>query len=377
MPEISPTVRKRMVIDRIDIFNFKNIPESRLEFSPGVNCLLGSNGMGKSNLLEAIHFLCIARPMSSLPESGLIRHGEDMMSVNAAFTMDNASLEKVSVSIVKGKGKTLKRNGKDYGRIADHIGRFPIVSVTPADSDLVKGSAQERRRMTDMVISQANASYLSNLMRYNRSLESRNNMLRSGVRDPLLYESVEAIMAESAAVINQERQIWIDTIAPMVAANYSEIAGGDERLSISYSSALNAQSMAELFERNRAKDAALGFTSSGIHRDDIEARLNGYNLKNYGSQGQVKTFTIALRLAIFNFIRRSGGETPLLLLDDIFDKLDSSRVSRIMQLVSRDSEFGQIFITDTNREHLDETLAGLTGPKQLIEVESGCFSLIS
>ena len=363
-----------MVINNIDILNFKNIPETLTEFSVGVNCLLGRNGMGKSNLLEAIHFLCMARPMSSMPESGLIRHGEDLMSVHGAFTMDNSSLEKVSIGIVKGKGKTLKRNGKEYDRISSHIGRFPVVSVTPSDSELVKGPGQERRRMTDMVISQADAAYLNHLMRYNRSLESRNSMLRAGVTDPILFESVEAIMEETAEYIHAKRKEWISEISPAVARNYSETAASDEEITVAYRSVLNDMSMAETLKANRVKDTSLGYTSAGIHRDDIEARLNGFSLKNYGSQGQVKTFTIALRLAIFHFLKQTGGETPILLLDDIFDKLDSSRVTRIMQLVSRSNDFGQIFITDTNREHLDETLAGLSGEKKLIVVENGKFT---
>lgn len=363
-----------MVIERLDILNFKNIPEALLEFSAGVNCLLGSNGMGKSNLLEAIHFVCMARPMSSLPESGLIRHGEDLMSVQSSFVMDSGGSEKVNIGIVRGKGKSLKRNGKEYDRISHHIGAFPVVSVTPADSELASGPAQERRRMTDMVISQANARYLSELIRYNRSLESRNSMLRAGVKDPLLYESVETVMNDAAAFIHLCRKEWVEKVAPVVARNYSEIAGSDEQVEITYKSSLNELSMSELLEANRSKDTALGFTSAGIHRDDIVASLNGYPIRNYGSQGQVKTYTIALKLAIFHYLKQTGSETPLLLLDDIFDKLDSSRVARIMKLVSRSQEFGQIFITDTNREHLDDTLANLSGAKRLILVADGRFT---
>lgn len=377
MPATSPMARRKMVIKRADIVNFKNIPEATIEFSEGVNCLLGRNGMGKSNLLEALHFVCMARPMSSLPESSLVRHGEDLMSVKASFIMDNGSSESVSIGIVKGKGKSLKRNGKEYDRITRHIGVFPIVSVTPADSELVTGGAQERRRMTDMVISQANASYLSHLVRYNRSLENRNRMLKAGMNDPLLFESVESVMDEAAAEISAERRRWVEETEPVVARNYAEIAGSGETLTMNYKSSLNKASMREVFAANRAKDAALGFTSAGIHRDDITAELNGYPLRGFGSQGQVKTFTIALRLAVYDYLKRTGGETPLLLLDDIFDKLDSARVGRIMQLVSRSEAFGQIFISDTNREHLDETLASLSGPKQLIAVENGGFSLIN
>lgn len=362
-----------MVIENIDIVNFKNISEASLNFSSGVNCLLGSNGMGKSNLLEAIHFLCLARPMSSAPESTLLRHGQDIMSVAGRFAMDNGTSEKINIGIVRGKGKTLKRNGKEYDRISQHIGRFPIVSVTPRDNELIIGPGEERRRLMDMVISQADASYLSRLIRYNKALDSRNRMLRAGVKDMLLYESVEAIMAETAAGVADARREWVKSINPVIASYYAEIAGNDERVNVEYKSVLNSSPMTEEFDRNRGKDIALGYTSSGVHRDDLVSTLDGYSLKRVGSQGQIKTFTIALRLAIFDYLKQTGGVTPLLLLDDIFDKLDSRRVGRIMKLVSHTAGFGQIFITDTNREHLDETLAHLAGEKQLLEVVYGSY----
>lgn len=375
MPATWPTERSKMVIERVDILDFKNICETRLEFSEGVNCLLGRNGMGKSNLLEALHFVCMARPMTSLPDAGMIRHGENTASVQAAFRMDNGSAEKVTIAVTRGKGKSLRRNGKEYPRLSDHIGRFPIVSVTPADAELVGGTAQERRRMADMVLSQANPAYLTQLIRYNKALQTRNSMLKAGVADPLLYESVETLMAECAAAIHGWRSEWVEQIKGEIADNYRFIAATDGELTIEYQSSLNDAGMEEIFARNRKRDMMLGHTSAGIHRDDIVPVLDGFSLKSFGSQGQVKTFTIALKLAIFNYLKAIGGETPLLLLDDIFDKLDSSRVGRIMELVSRSDAFGQIFITDTNREHLDETLASLSGPKQLIMVEDGVFNV--
>lgn len=185
-----------MRLEQIDILDFKNIREARLEFSPGVNCLLGLNGMGKSNLLEAIHFLSMARPMQSMPESALIRHGEPALMVKGMYVMDSGAEETVSCGIIRGKGKTLRRNDKEYDRISEHIGRFPVVSVIPGDSELVSGGGEQRRRLLDMVISQSDPSYLSRLIRYNKSLESRNKMLRAGVNDRVLYEAVEAGLAE-------------------------------------------------------------------------------------------------------------------------------------------------------------------------------------
>ncbi|MCM1153531.1 MAG: DNA replication and repair protein RecF [Muribaculum sp.] len=363
-----------MILGRIEIVNFKNIEEATLDFPAGVNCILGDNGMGKSNLLEAIHFLCLARPMSPMPESALLRHGTDLLSVRGDFVTDTGSDENVRIGIVRGKGKSLRRNGKEYDRISRHIGAFPIVSVTPRDSEIVSGSGEARRRLMDMVISQADPAYLSQLMRYNRSLESRNRMLRAGVKDPILYESVECGMAEAAAAVHKARQQWTERLAPCVSRYYSEIAGSDEKAGISYRSVLNETSLPEVLSRTRGKDTALGFTSQGIHRDDLSTSLSDYSMRRLGSQGQVKTFTLALRLAIFDYLRQTGGMTPILLLDDIFDKLDSGRVGRIMHLVSSAANFRQIFITDTNRQHLDEILSYIEGERRLFGAVNGKFT---
>lgn len=365
-----------MILKDIDILNFKNIASASLEFSPGVNCLLGMNGMGKSNLLEAIHFISMARPMTPIPDSALIRHGEELLLVKGTFHTETGGDDTISCGFSKGKGKSLKRNGKEYRKISEHIGRYPIVSVTPADSQLVSGPGEDRRKLMDMVISQANADYLAHLIRYSRSLESRNKMLRAGVRDALLFESVEAGMEEAAAEIHKTRKEWVKTIAPKVEQTYARLSGGKEKTEITYRSQLDGMTMKELLTDRRAKDTVLGFTSGGPHRDDLEAKLGGYSLRRLGSQGQVKTFTVALRLAIFDFLKETKGVTPLLLLDDIFDKLDAERVESIMREVTSSDTFGQIFITDTNRKHLDGIIAGMTGPRAMMNVADGSFSPI-
>lgn len=365
-----------MRLDSLDIVNFKNIEEASMEFSPSVNCLLGMNGMGKSNLLEAIHFLCLARPMQSVPESALPRHGSDMLMVKGRFRMDAGNSENVSCGFVKGKGKCLKCNDKEYQRLSEHIGRFPVVTVTPADHALVSGAAEERRKLMDMVISQADKSYLAQLIRYNRSLESRNRMLRAGLSDPLLFDSVETTMEEAANAIHSTRVNWVKEILPDFKARYSEISGDAETAGIRYSSALNDAPFREILDKTRSKDLALGYTSRGVHRDDLLTGLGDYSMRRLGSQGQVKTFTIALRLAIFAYLRKVSGITPILLLDDIFDKLDSNRVARIMEMVSGREGFGQIFITDTNRQHLDEILGNIHGESRLFTVETGRFTLM-
>ena len=362
-----------MILNHIDILNFKNIPSTKLEFSEGVNCLLGMNGMGKSNLLDAIHMLCMARPMSGVAESNLIRHGEEVMLIKGAFLTDAGGEDTISCGIAKGKRKSLKRNGKEYGKFSEHIGNYPIVTVTPDDSKVVSGGAEERRKLMDMVVSQADTSYLGALIKYGRALENRNKMLRAGVKDSILYESIENVMIETASAIFETRKNWIDSIGPVLSEIYHKISGGKESISLSYKSQLTGTDMSSVLDSRRNKDQVLGFTSGGIHRDDIEAFLDGYNIRNLGSQGQLKTFAVSLKLTIFRFLKEEKKMMPLLLLDDIFDKLDAERVENIMIEVADKNNFGQIFITDTNRKHLDDILNGMESNRTLINVSNGAF----
>lgn len=366
-----------MILNNIEILNFKNIGSATLELSSGVNCLLGMNGMGKSNLLDAIHMLCMARPMTSAIDTNLLRHGQDMMLVKGVFHTDVDTLDTISCGMAKGKRKSLKRNGKEYLKFSDHIGKFPVVIVTPEDSRIVAGSAEERRKLIDMVISQADAEYLSSLIRYGKALENRNKMLRAGILDAILYESIENMMSEMATIIYRARNEWINEISPIVAEIYDRISGGKEEINICYRSQLTGTDMPALLSSRRQKDQLLGFTSGGIHRDDMELSLGGYPVKNIGSQGQLKTFAVSLRLAIFRYLKKLKKTTPILLLDDIFDKLDSQRVENIMQEVTGGTHFGQIFITDTNRKHLDDILGGIEGECSLINVKDGCFTPIT
>lgn len=366
-----------MTLENIEILNFKNITGAKLDFSPGVNCLLGMNGMGKSNLLDAIHLLSMARTISSLPDNALVKHGEDLMLVKGDFKTETGATDTISCGLSKGKRKSLKRNGKEYGKLSEHIGNYPIVISTPDDSRIVSGGADERRKLMDMVISQADANYLSALIRYNRALENRNKMLRAGVKDTILYESIESTLEEAAGIIHEARKGWVTELSPIVEEIYARISGGKEKTHINYKSSLNFSSMKEVLDSHRAKDQVLGFTSAGVHRDDLETSLEGYSLRALGSQGQLKTFAVALRLAIYRYLKQKKGVTPLLLLDDIFDKLDAQRVENIMKEVTESNDFQQIFITDTNRKHLDDILAGISGPKTLINVANGEFSPIN
>lgn len=364
-----------MRLEKLQIVNFKNIPEASLEFAPGVNCLLGSNGMGKSNLLEALHFLSFTRGFRSMPDSEFIRHDAGLMLLKGEYLREDGSRNILSIGLERGKRKHLKCDGKEYGRISEHIGRFPLVVIEPRDSDLISGSGESRRRLIDMVISQADRTYMALLVRYAKALESRNRLLRSGVRDPLIYESIEQPLCNAASGIHAIRRKWVEEASCLFSEAYSRISSGSEKAKISYNSSLNERSMQEILDSCRMKDSALGYTSSGLHRDDLTITLDSYSARRLGSQGQIKSLAIALKFAVYDFLRTRSGITPILLLDDVFDKLDSDRVARMLELVSGTEGFGQIFVTDTNRKYLDEILVSLDS-NRLFKVENGHFKSI-
>ncbi len=362
-----------MLLTSLDIDNFKNIGRARLEFSPKVNALLGCNGMGKSNLLDAIYTLSFCKSFCRVPDSMLIRRGETFALVRARYLRKGVS-EDLSLGLTEGRRKSLKRKGKEYQRLSEHIGSFPLVMVSPADVDLVRESAEERRRWMDMVISQSDVRYLDALIRYGQALEQRNRMLKDEISDPALYEAIEMAMEPAATYLFEARTAWVERLLPIFRRFYQRISGSDEVPGLEYTSQLSgAPSFAGLLESHRRRDAILHHTSAGPHRDDILLTLNGMDMRRTGSQGQCKTFVVAMRLAQYEFLSEATGMKPLLLLDDIFDKLDSQRVERIVQLVE-DPSFGQIFITDTNRSHLDEIMSRSAGDYRLWEVSDGQFT---
>jgi DNA replication and repair protein RecF len=364
-----------MQVTSISIDNFKNIAQARLEFSPKVNGLLGHNGMGKTNLLDALHTLSFARSFSGVTDAMLIKRGEDFAMVKAQYVRRGLD-EELTLGLTRGRRKSLKRKGKEYERLADHIGTFPLVMVSPTDIDLIRESAEERRRWMDMVISQGDARYLDALIRYARLLEQRNRLLRDGAVDHNLYEAIEAGMEPAASYVYMCRQAWVERLRPIFERYYQMASGGRETPSLTYISQLSTAPLGQLLESARRHDEIVKHTSVGTHRDDIAFQLDGLEMRRTGSQGQCKTFTIALRLAQYEFLCEATGLKPLLLLDDIFDKLDATRVERIMQIVENPT-FGQIFITDTNRSHLDSIMQRTAGDYRLWEVTDGVFTPIS
>lgn len=379
-----------MILTQIQLTNFKNIAEASLSLSPKLNCFLGNNGMGKSNMMDAIHYLSFCKSFTGAPDKLLVRRGEQFAMLKARYQRRGAD-DEVSIGFAEGHRKTVRRGGKEYRRITEHIGNFPSVLIAPADMDLVNGSGEDRRRFIDMAISQSDVQYLDRLMRYNTALSQRNSMLRSGIyNDPALYAAIEAVMDNAAAYITHARRTFIDRLREIHAKYYRAIAGPDaENTDITYSDALSNDSadgitvpdaaqpgwLSALLHTARQRDTLLKHTTVGPHRDDIVFTLDCMPLRRTASQGQQKTFTIALRLAQYEFLSRTSGLKPLLLLDDIFDKLDAPRVEAIINVVAGET-FGQIFITDTNRRHLDDIVRHMPYEHALWFVENGNFKTI-
>ncbi|MBR6746282.1 MAG: DNA replication/repair protein RecF [Muribaculaceae bacterium] len=366
-----------MQLTHLHIVNFKNIADTDLSFSPNINALLGDNGMGKSNLLDAIYYLSFCKSFSSLPDSGIVKSGEMFAMMQGDYLRKGVE-EQVAFGYTSGKRKSFKRGGKEYTRLSQHIGLFPLVLVSPSDMDLVGGGSEVRRRFIDMLISQTDSTYLSHLIRYNNALQQRNKLLRDHIYDANLYIAVEMSMEMSAEYITKSRREISTRLLEAFKRHYHDIARTDETPGLEYRSLLNESTCrySELLEEARRKDEILGHTTVGPHRDDLELTLEGMSVKSTASQGQSKTFTIALRLAQYEFMHEATGMKPLLLLDDIFDKLDSNRVANIVDIVSRDI-FGQIFITDTNREHLASIVSTMPNVDyRLWSVSAGRFEEI-
>lgn len=367
-----------MQLNSLTLCNFKNIVEATLDFSDKVNCLIGNNGMGKSNLLDAVYTLSFTKSFTGVTDTMLIRNGVDWATLRGSYTRRDAA-EELVMGLQRGKRKSLRRGGKEYQRLSMHIGSFPLVLVSPQDIDILRGAGEERRRWMDMVISQSDPRYLDAVIRYNGALEQRNRLLREGCSDHSLYEAIEATMEMPAQLISATRRRWIEELTTLFNDRYRAIAGDEAgSVALDYRCSLDASpdgSMAALLDSARRHDEAVRHTGAGPHRDDIEMSLDGMPVRRTGSQGQCKTFMLALRMAQYEFLHRSSGLRPLLLLDDVFDKLDAVRMERIMTMITADT-FGQIFITDTNRQHLDEIVDRAGDNYRLWQVESGSFTPI-
>lgn len=362
-----------MTLNALSILNYRNIREASLTFSDKLNCFIGLNGQGKTNLLDAIYLLSFTKSAFTSSDSQNITHGEEMAMVQGTY-----GEETFTCGIKRGVKKSFRRGKKDYKRLIDHIGLIPLVMVCPQDNQLIEEGSDERRRFLDAVISQQDKRYLEHLTQYNAILKQRNALLKqlsdseavqqqSGLTsnsDSDLLDVFDAQLLEPAQYIYSARAQFINRFVPVFQEVYSAISGNNEQVKLRYISQLQDRNLEDAFRRTRQRDLILGWTSQGIHKDELEMLIsdaeNDYPLKRVASQGQQKSFLLAMKLAQALYLTNhksqiTNGEFPILLLDDIFDKLDSERVERIVQLV-RSDRFGQIFITDTDRQHLTSIL---------------------
>lgn len=361
-----------MKLSKISILNYKNLAQVELSFSPKVNCLIGHNGMGKTNLLDAIYYLSFCKSAINPIDSQNISHDEDFFVIQGFYETDNNETEEVYCGLKRKVKKQFKRNKKEYQRLSDHIGFIPLVMVSPDDILLIAGGSEERRRFMDVVISQYDRAYLEALIRYNKALQQRNSLLKQQEEpDAELFAIWEEMMATEGEQVYAKRKLFIDEFIPIFQHIYSFISQGKESVSLEYVSHADGSSLLNAIQSTRQRDRIIGYSTKGIHKDEITMDLGGFPIKREGSQGQNKTYLIALKLAQFIFLKEKGDKkTPILLLDDIFDKLDARRVERIVQLVQGDN-YGQIFITDTNRDHLDNILHQIPGQYKVFLVDNG------
>jgi len=347
-----------MYLKNLSIINFKNYRENELQFSEKVNCFVGDNGVGKTNLLDAIHYLSLCKSYFNSIDSQNITYSSDFSVIQGTFT-EGESEDTVYCGIQRNKRKIFKRNKKEYERLSDHIGLFPLVMISPSDSNLITGGGEDRRRFINSVIAQYDRSYLENLLMYNRALSQRNRLLKDLGNTPGYDKDMLGIWDEQLIKYGEKiymtRMDFIEKVQPLFSEYYSYISSDREKAHLIYESQLFSNDMRDIITRSLRKDLLYQFTTAGIHKDDLLMKLGDHSLKKTGSQGQQKTYQVALKLAKFGFIKNITGKTPILLLDDIFDKFDMFRVEQIIKLVANDN-FGQIFITDTNREHLKKIL---------------------
>lgn len=366
-----------MTLKHLSILNYKNIAEAEIDFSPGLNCIIGCNGEGKTNLLDAIRFLSLCKSLGVTQDSLCIRHDEDFFMLKGLYEREDNTLEDIHCSLKRGQKKIMRRKGKPYKRLAEHIGLIPIVLISPTDSMLIAGGSEERRRFMDIVISQMNLPYMDALTRYGKALQQRNALLK--IDPPCDKEMLvlwEEQMAKEGEFIYKCRHEYIERFTPIFQRYYNLISQEHEKVTLAYTSHCQRGPLLHEIQRDRHKDIAVGYSLHGVHRDDLEMMINGYSIRREGSQGQNKTMLVALKLAQYEFLQHTGNGThPILLLDDIFDRLDAQRVERIVALVSGDS-FGQTFITDTNREHLDKILRLTSQDYKLFHCKDGTFKEI-
>lgn len=362
------------ILEKIVISDFRNIRLQEIAFSPNVNCISGNNGEGKTNLLDAIYYLAMTKSAFSSSDRYNFRYGTESFSIGGTFRMQNGTESRFSAEVKASGEKKFRRDDKPYERISSHIGELPVVLVSPSDISLVSESGEGRRRFVNSVLSQMDREYLYSLQQYNRLLNQRNAMLKSPAADPALMEVLDERMEAVAQPVFAARKKFVEDISPAVAHYYDILSSGRERIGIEYSSDLFGESLADVFRRHAGRDAVLKYTTSGIHRDDFVFTIDGHPIRRCGSQGQQKSFLVSLKFAQYEIMKRSYGFAPTLLLDDVFDKLDMSRISNLLSMVAG-NDFGQIFITDSNKVRMSGIVDAITRDRAYFETVNGTFTI--
>ena len=347
--------RQKMYLKKISLFNYKNFSEANFEFDTKINCFVGKNGIGKTNVLDAIYHVSYGKSYFNPLAVQNIKHGEEFFVIDAELEKENRA-EQIVCSLKKGQKKILKRNGKVYDKFSDHIGFVPLVIISPADRDLIIEGSETRRKFMDSVISQLDAIYLQQLIQYQKIISQRNALLKYFALNHVFDNDTLSIyneqLNEFAQSIFEKRKSFIEEFIPIFNKHHQAITDSQETVQLVYESHLFGNDLLTLLQENLPKDKALQYTSVGVHKDDLSFEIDSHPIKKFGSQGQQKSFLIALKLAQFEFLKKQSGVKPILLFDDIFDKLDESRVAKIVEMVNSDT-FGQLFISDTHPERTE------------------------
>lgn len=347
-----------MFLKTLSLVNYKNLDSSSFEFDPKINCFVGRNGVGKTNVLDSIYHLCFGKSYFNPITGQNINHEAEFFVIEGTLEKNDRE-EHILVSAKRNQKKVIKRNNKPYEKFSEHIGFIPAVMISPGDRDLIIEGSDTRRKFMDGVVSQSDQIYLNSLISYGKVLAQRNALLKyfaaNNKFDRDTLEIYNAQLSEFGNIIFKKRKEFLNEFIPIFNKRYSEIADNQEQVSLEYKSQLFKKSISELLEENLQKDMILQYTSVGLHKDDLSFEIDGHPIKKFGSQGQQKSFLIALKLAQFDFIKKVSKVNPILLLDDIFDKLDEQRVAHIVALVSTD-ELGQIFISDTHADRTEKVV---------------------
>ena len=363
------------ILEKIVIADFRNIGLQEIEFSPNVNCISGNNGEGKTNLLDAIYYLSMTKSAFASSDKFCFRHGTEEFSLAGTYRMENTLSSRFALKMTSKGEKKVRRDDKPYSKVSEHIGVLPIVMVSPSDISLVSESGEERRRFMNAVLSQMDREYMSALQQYNRLLLQRNKMLKENNVDRSLLEIIDLRMAAYAEPVYKARKAFVEDLGPIVKEYYKAVSGDSEDVDIEYDTELAKAGLDQILAASFEKDRVLRYTTSGPQRDDLVFTMNGHPIRRCGSQGQQKSFLVTLKFAQYEIMKRKYGFAPMLLLDDVFDKLDMGRISNLLQMVAS-NDFGQIFITDSNKVRMAGIVDKLTQDRAYFETVGGTFRRI-